>query len=158
MMKGRMPKLTLGGYLMRQHRLLGLRDRLDGSERERLDATITQFNQAFEERIVRLEQKAHRELDARLRQWSEFLKDLEWEKFAAIASYKSAVETRMMIAAIMELLQTAPLRLESRIGRQVRLLDANLRRQWRTGDFVWPDEWKPAYPAGEYWWLYGTPR
>jgi hypothetical protein len=158
MMKGGLPKLTLGGYLMRQHRLLALPSLLDEAQQTRLDAAVRQFNLALVEKIVRLEEKAHRELEARIRQWSEFLNDLQNERGVGPASYPSAVDTRAMMAAIIDKLQMAPYQLEPRLLSQVALLDANLNRRWQKGEFIWPDAWQPAYPAAEYWWLYGRPK
>lgn len=158
MMQGGLPKLTLGGYLMRQHRLLALSSLLDAAQQARLEAAVRQFNLALVEKIVRLEQKAHRELEARIRQWSEFLNDLQKERGVGPASYPSAVETRAMMAAIIDKLQIAPYQLESRVLSQIALLDANLSRHWHKGEFVWPEAWQPAYPAHQYWWLYGRPR
>lgn len=158
MMKGTLPKLTLGGYLMRQHRLLALRDLLDETEQTRLDTAVVRFNDALVEKVVRLEQKAERELGARVRQWGEYLKDLEWERNASVANYRSAVDTRAMIAALIGKMQTAPYRLNARFLNQTKMLDASLRRIWRRGEFVWPESWRPAYPEDEFWWLYGTPR
>jgi len=158
MMKGNMPMLTLGGYLVREHRLLALRHLLDESEQARLDAAVTRFNQALVERIVRFEQKAHQELEARIRQWSEYLRDLEGDSKAAAVNYETAAETRTMIAALAHRLQMAPYQLQPRVPEQVELLDRKLRRRWQPGDFIWPDEWRPAYPEMEYWWLYGRPK
>ena len=158
MMKGNMPMLTLGGYLLREHRLLPLRHLLDESQQARLDAAVTQFNQALVERIVRFEQKAHQELEARIRQWSEYLRDLEGNSKAAAVNYETAAETRTMIAVLIDRLQMSPYQLNPRVEEQVDLADRNLRRRWQPGDFIWPDEWQPAYPETEYWWLYGKPK
>ncbi|HEX6387568.1 MAG TPA: hypothetical protein VF177_23110 [Anaerolineae bacterium] len=158
MMKGNMPMLTLGGYLMREHRLLELRHLLDEEEQARLDAAVKQFNQALVERVVRFEQKAHQELEARIRQWGEYLRDLHGDAKAAAVNYETAVENRAMITAVIDKLQMAPYRLEPRVLEQVDLLDRNLRRRWQPGDFIWPEEWLPAYPQTEYWWLYGRPK
>ena len=157
MMKGGMPKLTLGGYLMRQHRLLSLRDLLDKEMQDTLDAAISQFGQALIEKVVRLEQKAHMELEARIRQWGEYLKDLSWDRSAAVASYGSAVETRAIISALIDKLGMPPYQLDPSVSPKVGLLDGNLRQHWQQGPFVWPEEWRPAYPAQEFWWLYGGP-
>jgi hypothetical protein len=157
MMRGNMPKLTLGGFLMRQDRLLALRDLLSEEDQERVDTAVTQFNLALVEQIVRLEQKAHRELEARIRQWSEYLKDLRWGQSTA-ANYSSAVETRVMMTAVINKLSLPPYQLEPRIADQIALLDGSLRRRWQTGPFVWPEEWEPAYPKAEYWQLYGLIR
>lgn len=153
-----MPRLTLGGYLMRQYRLSQLRELLESTEQERLDAAIEQFNLALVEKVVRFEQHAHEELHARLRQWSEYLRDLTKESFAAADFYPSAVETRAMIKALLDKLEMPPYELDQRVLPEVEAYDRALRNHWRPGDFVWPAEWQSAYPRQPFWWLYGLPR
>ncbi len=154
MMKGGLPKLTLGGYLMRQHRLLALPALLSAEEQAMVDTAVTQFNQALVEKIVRFEQKAHQELGARIRQWGEYLRDFQWERRAAIAGYAAAVDTRVMITAVTDKLQIPPYQLDTRIPQQVALLDGKVRRHLRPGPFLWPESWEPAYPKDTYWFLY----
>jgi hypothetical protein len=156
--QGGMPVLTLGGYLMRQHRLLALYDSLSAEQRVEVDQAVAKFNQALEERTVRFEQKAHRELDARLRQWQEYLNDLEREQASVKSNYATVVEARAMIAALTDYLQMAPYQLEDRVLQRTALLDGRLRPRWETGEFVWPEGLQEAYPPSEYWWLYGAPR
>ena len=158
MTNGNLPRLTLGGYLMRQYRLLALEDLLDEGEKERLDTAVSQFNEALVEKIVRLEQRTHQELEARMRQWAEYLKDLSRESASSSAYYATAVETRAMISALVNKLKLPPYQLNDRILQQITMFDGNLRRRWHSGDFVWPEEWQPAYPKAVYWWLYGGPR
>jgi hypothetical protein len=153
-----MPTLTLGGYLMRQHRLLVLRHLLDEAVQATLDSAIQQYNGVLVEKIIRFEQKAHRELEARLRQWGEYLYEIDRGTAAKASNYETAVETRVMIDAIVEPLQLAPYKLDGRIPSQIALLDSQLKRVWQSGDFVWFDDWQPAYPPDDFWWLYGEPR
>ncbi len=153
-----LPVLTLGGYLMRQHRLLALYDSLSEEQQAEVDSAVAQFNQALEERTVRFEQKANRELDARLRQWEEYLKDVERGQASSKSNYGTAVEARAMVAALADYLQMAPYQLDDRVLNKTTMLDGRLRSRWQSGDFVWPEGWQGAYPKSEYWWLYGTPR
>ena len=156
--KAGMPALTLGGYLMRQHRLLALRDQLTNEQFHELDAALIAFNNALDERIVRFEKKAHRELEARLRQWGEFLNEVERGVATSKSNYSTVVEVRAMISALQEQLLLAPFTLDERITQQTAHLDTQLRRLWESGEFVWPSAWQPAYPPLEYWWLYGNPQ
>ncbi len=155
-LSGSLPRLTLGGYLMREHRLLALRDLLSEEEQARVEAAVTQVNQALDERIVRFETKANNELEARIRQWNEHLKDAVNE--GTITGYASAVEVRLMIEAIINRLSMPPYQLDGRITQQVGLLDGRLRNLWIPGDFIYPTEWQPAYPQATYWYLYGSVR
>lgn len=151
-----LPMLTLGGYLMREHRLLSLTDLLSSAEQAQLETAVWQFNSALVEKIIRLETKGRKELDARLRQMEEYLRDLQNKKGAGM-NYETAVEPRVMIAALIHKLEMAPYQLDERVLQQVDLLDRHLRRRWSPGDFIWPEEWQPAYPQIDYWWLYGRP-
>jgi hypothetical protein len=151
-----LPMLTLGGYLLRQHRLYKLRDLLPSEDQAKLQAVMITFNEALVEKVVRFEERAHQELAARIRQVEEYLRDLG-NKQASGTNYATAVEPRAMITALTDKLDMAPYHLNPRINQQVELLDKNLRRRWRDGDFVWTDGWQPAYPPESYWWLYGRP-
>lgn len=156
--RGNMPMLTLGGYLFREHRLLALPELLTPAQRTQVDAAVFQFNQVLANRVVRFEAKAHHELEARLRQWEEYLKDIDRGTFERTSNYDTAVETRAMLHALSDHLAMPPYRAEARPQQHLSLLDSRLRGRWQPGDFVWPGEWQPAYPRAEYWWLYGSPR
>jgi len=153
-----LPRLTLGGYLMRQHRLNALRHLLDESDQQRLGAAETQFQAALVEKVVAFENRAHQELHARLRQWSEYLRELRQVTMAAGDYYASAVETRAMMAALLDKLETPPYELDRRVLSELSAYDRMLANYWQAGDFIWPDAWAVAYPRQEYWWLYGRPR
>lgn len=152
------PSLTLGGYLMRQHRLLALRTLLNAEYETTLDSAVEQFNSALVERIIRYEQKAHRELEARLRQWGEFLNDVDRGVAGKTSNYATAVETRVMLTDISESLRLPPYKLDPHVTSQIGLLDSRLRQVFQPSEFIWFEEWQPAYPELDYWYLYGNFR
>lgn len=158
MAQGNMPRLTLGGFLMRQHRLLALNNLLEPAERTRLQQALETYRGALVEKVVRFESRAHEELETRLRQWQQTLNSyLKEEANGSKAYYATSVETRAQIEALISQLQMAPYKLNPRLLEQRDLLDNYLRSRFRSGDFVWPEAWKPAYPRETYWWLYGMP-
>jgi hypothetical protein len=152
-----MPRLTVGGYLSRQHRLVALRQLLEPGEQQRLDDAIRLFNEALVEKVVAFEKRANDELHARLRQWSEYIRELGHESLVAGDYYASAVETRAIIAALLDKLSMPPYELDKGTNTEAEAYDKALRNYWRQGDFAWPEDWQNAYPANEYWWLYGHP-
>jgi hypothetical protein len=158
MMKGNLPRLTIGGYLMRQHRLVMLKNLMDEAESDRLGGAIILFNDALVEKIVRFEQRAHTELHARLRQWGEYLKELYDPSLGMADFYHSHVQNRVMIKALIDKLEMPPYEIDERIYSQLETYDNLLRKFWVPGSFTWPSEWQPAYPKDHYWWLYGHPR
>ena len=153
-----MPMLTLGGYWLRQHRLTAFRALLTSAQQAQLDAAMQTFNTAVSDWVVRTEQRAHTELEARIRQWGEYLRDLADKKSAEVASYPAQVEVRAIIAALVNHLQQSPYALDQKLAGAAVSLDKGLRARFASGEFVWPEEWQPAYPEAEYWYLYGRPK
>ena len=153
-----LPRLTLAGFLLRQHRLVALREQLDQAERDRLDAAEKQFDTALVEKVVAFETRAHEDLRARLRQWNEYLKELRQASLAAGDYYASAVETRVMLAALLNKLEKPPYELDTQVLDELAAYDRVLANYWESGDFIWPETWTVAYPRQQYWWLYGRPR
>jgi len=158
MSQSNLPRLTIGGYLMRQHRLQQLSTMLSDSELTRRDKAVEIFNQSLVEKVVRFEDRAHQDAHARLRQWGEYLKELNDRNLAAADFYQAHVQTRAMIAALITKLEMPPYELDERVPSQLETYDRVLRNFWHRGDFVWPEEWQAAYPQTGYWWLYGRPR
>lgn len=153
-----LPLLTIGGYLMRQNRLLILCKTLQPDQQRRLQQTVSEFEQALVEQVVRFEERTHQELHARLREWMGYLRGLSAHKPKHNITYPTAVNTRVIIAAMMDKLQSPPYQLNDAVLDEVTILDRRLRGQWILGEFVLPLVWQPAYPPEKYWWLYGCPQ
>ena len=158
MARGDMPKLTIGGCLMRQHRLSVVRDQLEPAEQVRLDTILERLEEALKEKVVRFEDKGHQEVHGRLSEWTGYLRDLTSRMATEAEYYASVVDTRVVITALLNKLRLPPYQLNPHVPNEVDQLDGHLRSRWHSGEFVWPAVWQPAYPADEYWWLYGRPR
>lgn len=152
-----MPRLTLGGLFMRLHRLSALRDWLAPEKQATFDHTLSQVNEVLSDQTVATEQRAHQEIEARLRQWQNSIRDWQ-QSHPTPALYAAGVEVRAILAALLDTLATPPYRLDSTLQERVQGLDRALRGRWQSGAFVWPPAWQPAYPPERYWWLYGLPK
>lgn len=157
MTKRNMPRLTIGGYLMRQQRLPILRNYLRPEEQAQLDRAIKHFNQTLVEKVVCFEHQAHQELHAFLSEWTCYLRGLTKYRTLAVTRYASEVDTRVVITALIDKLLETPYQLDPRVPNEVAVLDQSLRRHWQAGKFVWEPVWQLAYPQEKYWWLYGKP-
>ena len=156
--EGMPPKLTIGGCLMRQARLLALQHHLSLPQRAQLNAAIEAFNALLKENVVRFENRAHDELHARLREWTTYLRNATSHMATEQEHYAGTADTRLVMAALMDKLQTSPYQLSPQIAEDVAHMDNYLRRQWQAGEFILPLVWQEAYPESKYWWLYGHPR
>lgn len=152
-----MPKLTIGGCLMRQQRLHTVAALLSPQQQERLQAANAKLQHLMMHNVVRFEQKTHQELRARLREWLDCLRSMQWHKGEELCYYEDKVDTRVVVAAIITQMRQAPFRLEEDVPAEVEALDNNLRQRWQPGPFLWHDVWRDAYPQETYWYLYGRP-
>lgn len=147
---------TMGGYWLREHRLLALQDTLlDGTQQSKLESTVAQFNQIYSRNKLQAEAKAQQELTARVRQWDNDLDDLLHDDFPSIAYYSVDVEVRAIIVVLFDKLQQNSVQISAAVTSQLEWLDKQLEKRWQSGEFIWPAEWVPAYPQDIYWWLYG---
>ena len=154
-----MPKLTIGGCLMRQERLQKLRRQLSFADQARLDKSINEFNASLENQIVRFEGRAHDELHARLREWTTYLQGAATSKMATEQKhYANIVDTRIVITALMNKLSQPPYQLNARMEQDVAQMDIRLKGQWQADEFILDGVWQKAYDPTTYWWLYGSPK
>lgn len=147
--------LTLGGYLMRQQRLMALISQLDAAQQTRLREAVERFDLVRRTQLGAFEQKATQELHARLREWERSLKELLDDRQPSMAFYRNDVEKRVMIDALVEALQAESVAIKPELPGKIERLDETLKRRWQSGAFVWPAQFEAAYPADDYWWLYG---
>lgn len=150
------PEPTIGQFLLRQRRLQALGNALlDSAQQSRLATATQQFDQAVAGKPVAFKEKAQQEFKTRLRLWSEALKELLEDDAPSMAYYRTEVENRVILEALLEALKAQAVGLEADLIEQLATLDRKLRQRWEPGPFVWPAEWQPAYPRSQYWWLYG---
>ena len=154
-----MPQLTLGGYLMREHRLQALKNHLSDAERDRLSSAMVVFQNTMTTWTVRAETKAYKEVDARLRQWEETIREMRRNADENWSYYKTSVEVRVMLNELLDMLQNPPFQYDETYSQRISQLDSGFRSLWSSNDnlFVWQAAWQPAYPKKVFWFLYGAP-
>jgi hypothetical protein len=152
-----MPKLTIGGCLMRLARLRTMRHRLTRAEQIRLDEAEQAFEKLASENVVRFERRSHDELHARLREWTTYLRNTSSQAVRERSYYANTVDARIVIMALSDKLQMPPYQIDPQVLADVGRMDNYLKGLWQEGEFVLPAMWKEAYPARNYWWLYGNP-
>lgn len=153
------PPITIGGYLMRRRRLGLFASVLGEDERRRLAAANADFDATVARQVVRYEARAVAEAGARMREWTDYLRDLATSKRLAgdHAHYAYKADIRVVLAEVLHLLGHQPYVLPQHVVSDVAALDHRLQARWQPGEFIWAAVWEPAYPAEAYWWLHGHP-
>lgn len=148
-----LPKGTLGGLLLRLHRLNALRGRLESRQQERLQEAVERAEQALAAWRTQAEEKALREARARLRAWSTYLEECEADPARYQPEYPTQAEGRTALEFLFDFAE------EVREGIRTPLENADhlLRRIATPAVFVWPPEVQAAYPPEAFWWLYVRP-
>jgi hypothetical protein len=159
-LRGSDTPLTVGGCLMRLNRLSLLQADLVSDECLALARARMVFDEALLDKVVRFEQRAYQELNARLREWTTYMRDLTHSSklMANRDRYAAKVDTRIVIGELVGKLSEYPYQLDGRVPRDVAALDRRLRLMWQPAEFVLEPVWRKVYPAEPYWWLYGHPK
>jgi nicotinamide mononucleotide adenylyltransferase len=158
MFKADYPQMTLGGYFMRQRRLQILSYLLSDVEQAELKGILIQFGDMTMDRKAVLMKKGMEELRMRLNQWKGHLQEYWESETIEKEFYATDAEVRTMIADLLFELDIDLYLVDKELLEQMDALDEALKRNWQEGDFIWPEDWIPAYGKGDYWWLYGKPR
>jgi hypothetical protein len=150
----RLPKLTVGGLLMRLHQLEYLEENLDSEQRQDLHDAHMNLDAARNEWAMHFEQKILKEIESRLGSIRWFLDDCARDPGSCYGGWRNEVEKRTIVQHLINEAKRLEILTDDLKG-EVAQVDSRLRTHFDSGDFVWDDELQDAYPQNEYWWLYG---
>ncbi len=148
-----LPKGTLGGLLMRLHRLNALRDDLTPAQAERLDTATTTAEETLHRWDVQAREMASRETSARLGLWQNYVAELADNPRRYTPEYATQAEGRTALSMLLTFSGDSGREALAQIGS----VDAMLKAVPAEEGFVWDDELSAAYPQHEFWWLYLRP-
>jgi hypothetical protein len=153
-LSGDLPRLTVGGLLMRLYRLTRLSDHLSAEQQNVVQDAAINFEAEQSEWSVHYEHKLQQELETRLNALARFLEECREGNAACAASYPIEAEKRTIIEHLRREAierEVMPPELEARL----RQLDNQLRRLLTDGEFISDPILQEVYPRDEFWWLYG---
>ncbi|MBN1965802.1 MAG: hypothetical protein JW910_14215 [Anaerolineae bacterium] len=154
-----MPRLTIGGFLFRRHRLLALHDALTPAQQERLDATLVKWQTTRKEWSLHYDQKLIREWDMRVNLLAGFLDDCEEEGRTSCSSqWPIQAEHRTILYHVQD--EATDRAVDGLDKSTLSRVDRGLRRYLLSGEgdnFLWDDDLAVAYPRSVYWWLWVRP-
>ena len=163
--RGGMPRLTIGGFLLRQHRLVALREALSDSQQHLLSEIQTTFDTVRAEWSMHYDAKLAREWEMRANLLRNYLRDCD--EAEAEGSNRHCGEYWPIAAEHRTMLQHLTDEAERRhtLTRTQHDALSHIDRGLRhylvfdvQNAFLWPPELEPAYPRDPYWWLWVVPR
>lgn len=155
-MPGDLPALTIGGLLMRLHRLLAISDLLSPQQRAALAAAREQLDHVRKEWAVAYEGKVLQELRARLRALDQFANECAENPRGCVDNYPSSIEKRVIVEALKDE-ATASNTLTPDLRIAITNIDEKLRRYVKPGgNFIWDSRLEAAYPRDKHPFLYAS--
>jgi hypothetical protein len=154
-LSGDLPRLTVGGLLMRLYRLERLRDHLSPEQQNMVQDARINFEAEQSEWSVHYEMKLQQELEARLNALQRYLEDCREKRASCAEEYPVQAEKRLII----EHLSREAARLDvlsPEHQTRLRQLDTQLRRLLTDGPFITDPLLQEVYPRDEFWWMYGA--
>ncbi len=152
-----LPRLTVGGLLMRLARLHSLRDQLSAAQQTALETAQHKFDEVRRAWAVHYEGKVGQELRARIGALEHFAYDCAENLRACADNYPSAMEKRVMVEHLREAASELAL-LDDELKGRLAALDNAISRCIERGAFCWSENVQPAYPPQKFWFLYATVR
>lgn len=153
LMPGDLPKLTVGGLLMRVHRLSGIASTLSAKQQDVLTKAQQQLDEVRREWTVAYEGKLTREFQARITAFNQFLNEYPDNPRSAAENYPSNAEKRTILEALSDEAASLDI-LSTDMKNALSATDNKLRRYTQPSSFIWDERLRPAYPEDKYWFLY----
>ena len=151
---GNLPKLTVGGLLMRVYQLRHLENQLSAEQQQELHDAVMNWQSERSEWITHYEQKIVRELESRLGALRWHLDDCAKDPGSCNTGWLTEAEKRTMIAHLVVEANEYNI-LTDELRAEIAHIDSRIRQFHKKGEFMWSSELKAAYPEITYWWLYG---
>jgi hypothetical protein len=137
-----LPRLTIGGILLSKIRL--------EAREERIESLVAQLDAVRSRWQVAWETKAGREVQARMRLWSNYLADYRHDPERHADAYPHEVRYRVMLDLLLSEMPSVPAELE-----ELSQLDNLLRSNFTNTDFIWDADLRSGFSKETYWFLYG---
>lgn len=151
-----MPRMTIGGLLLRLRRLDALRDQLDASGQEQLDKARARNEEVFRTWRDHYEGKMQREALSRLNAMNTFFEECRANPHLCPTIYQPEATRRTVVEELIGALKAAKVE-TAEIEAKAKSIDGQLRGVVQTSDFIWDAVLEPIYPKGAFWWLYHAP-
>lgn len=147
------PLLTLGNLLLFQTKLMARQanGKLDKEQITTLSASNNGLLQIHKEWQAAWENKAIKEIAARLHQWKKYIVKIGGDDQGVRVNYRSEVKLRVILELLLDSLKSKhPDELGILLG-----LDDRLQSRLSPHDFIWQKELEAGFPDEKFWYLYG---
>ncbi len=151
---GDLPKLTLGGLLLRLYRLSRLDDILDADQQNLVQDARINFEAECSKWAAHYERKLLHELQSRINAFDYYLQECLEDARSCAAGYPVQAEKRTMIEHLRAETEEHGV-ISDETENRLKQTDQKLRRLFKDGEFIFDERLRHVYPREHFWWLYG---
>lgn len=148
-----MPRLTVGGILLRLYRLTRLEGHLNADQQTLVQDAHINFEAECAKWAVHYEHKLQRELAARLDALDYFLRECGDDRANCAVGYPTQAEKRTMIHHLRDEAAEHEV-LSQELQARLIQVDERLRRVIQESEFITDERLKAVYSRNTFWWLY----
>ena len=153
-MPGSLPKLTVGGLLMRLHRLSIIADILKPEQREAVKRARAQLEKVRKQWPVAYEGKLLQELKARFTSMEQMISECAESGRVCAEIYPSGIEKRVITEVLKDEAESLAIMTSEARAILIRI-DTRIRQVVKpNGEFLWDPRLEPAYSRDKFWFLY----
>jgi hypothetical protein len=156
-MPGDYPRLTVGGLLMRLHRLSALNKQLSLKQQITMNEAQHLLEEVRRKWAVAYEGKIQQEIKARMINLAQCLTECEENPASCVENFPSAIEKRVMVEVLKDEAETRSVWTDELKGL-LTSIDKRIHRCAVKDEFCWDPRVQPAYPPEKFWFLYVHPK
>lgn len=151
-----LPRLTIGGLLLRLRRLYALQGRMNDAQKAQLMAVDAQHENVRKEWTIHYNEKLAQEAHSRLKMIEQFFEDCTDDPRTCLSNYPPEAMRRTIAQEIVNTMKDSGSDTGD-LERAMNKTDSKLRRFAQPSSFIWASALQDVYPKDEYWWLYAQP-
>ncbi len=155
-MPGDYPRLTVGGLLMRLHRLSVLNKQLTLKQQITINEAQQQLAEVRRKWAVAYEGKIQQEIRARMITLAQCLTECEESPALCVDNFPSSLEKRVMVEVLKDEAQVRNVWTDELKGL-LTSIDNRINRCAAKDEFCWDPRVQAAYPPEKFWFLYLHP-
>lgn len=153
-----LPRLTLGGFLLRLRRLQFIQDQMTDAQKNTFAEIDTFHKNALKEWREHYSMKLVEEAKSRIDNINQYIFDCKESPSQCNDYYPQEAHRRTIVEELLTEIKRLDLKTFEEATEQLKVTDGRLNSFLRNADFRWDEKLQSLYPESIYWWLYRQPH
>lgn len=153
-----LPRMTLGGFLLRLRRLRFLQEQMMDTQKRTLAEVDATHKNALQEWREHYGMKLVEEAKSRIDNINQYIFDCKESPSQCQDYYPQEAHRRTIVEELLTEIKRLDLDSFEEVTEQLKVIDGRLGSFLRDAEFCWDEKLQSLYPESIYWWLYRQPH